>query len=102
MRQSRWAMILVAAGIGFGSGLAHSAELLLPANRSAYFAHEAIEIAVTGLAKGQTAAVELTPMKPGAMTVKFAVTGDGSTVLVSLPPRSLTPNEYTIKLDGKE
>jgi hypothetical protein len=81
---------------------ASAAEIILPQNRQAYYSGEPIEIAVAGLAKGQTAAVELTPEKPGATSVKFEAKGDGGTLTFVLPPRALAPNVYAIKLDGQE
>jgi hypothetical protein len=82
--------------------LASAAEIVLPQNRQAYYSSEPIELAVAGLAKDQTAAVELAPEKPGATPVKFDAKGDGGTVTFVLPPRALAPNVYALKLDGQE
>lgn len=81
---------------------AWGAELVLPQNRAAFFSEEAIELAVAGLAKGASAAVEVTPASKTASPLRFSVTGDGSTVTMALPPYALAPDSYTLKLDGKD
>src|SRR5687768_9497732 len=95
--------LLLVAGLALvPQPIATAAEIILPQNRQAYYSNEPIEIAVTGLTKDQTAAVELAPEKPGASPVKFDAKGDGGTVAFVLPPRALAPNVYSLKLDGQE
>lgn len=93
---------LVFAALDWGSPSALAAEILLPQNRQAYYSGEPIEIAIAGLPKDQSAAIELAPEKPGASPVKFDIKGDGTTLVFVLPPRALGPNMYSLRLDGKE
>jgi len=76
-----------------------AAEVLLPQNRSAFYSRESIELAVVGLARDQTATLELAA--PDVEPVSIPVTGDGGTVTVALPPNTLAPAVYTIAVDGK-
>src|SRR5262249_29342916 len=78
------------------------AELILPQNRSAFYASEPIELAVAGLAKGATTTIELVPDRKGLKAVKLPVRGDGSTVLGVLPAHSPAPATYTLRLGGKD
>ncbi len=79
------------------------AEIILPQGRSAFYADEAIELAVAGLARGQSATIALVPMgkSTGLARREVKVAGDGSTVVVELPPLYLAPGTYEIALDGK-
>ena len=84
-------------------GFVSAAEVLLPQQRTAYYAAEPFELAVVGLEKGAKAAVELAPTKNQALTpLKFEVAGDGSTVNSRVPAGALAPGEYAVKLDGKD
>jgi hypothetical protein len=74
-------------------------EVVLPQNRRAFYADESIELAVAGLARGQAATVALVPGGPGRREIR--VEGDGSTVVVELPPLYLAPGTYEVALDGK-
>ena len=78
-------------------------EIVLPQNRSAYYADEAIELAVAGLARGQAATIAMVPTgkAPGLARREVRVEGDGSTVVVELPPLYLAPGSYEVSLDGK-
>ena len=78
-------------------------EIVLPQDRSAYYADEAIELAVAGLARGQAATVAMVPRgkAPGLASREVRVEGDGSTVVVELPPLYLAPGTYEVVLDGK-
>lgn len=84
------------------ASLTAAAELVLPENRNTYFAREAVEIAVAGLPAGTAAKVEFVPKQETVGVLLCELLGDGSTVVAKLPPYSLTPGEYTLKLDGKE
>jgi hypothetical protein len=100
----RWITCLCAA-LGtwtYSAAFSNSAEIVLPQNRQAFYSGDSVEIAVAGLTKDQSATVELMPEKPGAMPVKLDVQGDGTTINLVLPSRSLAPNIYSVKLDGKE
>lgn len=79
---------------------AFCAEIVFPQNRMAYFTDEAIEIAISGLEKEKEALIVITPLS-GAQPYSFTVTGDGSTLLLNLPPNSFFPTSYTVTLDGK-
>lgn len=94
-----WALILTVLLV-LSSLPAISANLLFPQNRNAFFSDEVIELAVSGLAKGNMAAIIINPAT-GAQPYSFTVTGDGKTLLLQLPPYSLFPTSYTITLDGK-
>jgi hypothetical protein len=83
-------------------GLAQAAELVLPQNRNAFLSREPIELAVAGLPAGQAAKIELAPQRGNVEPAMFDVRGDGSTVLVTLPPFTLAPSEYTLRLDGQD
>jgi hypothetical protein len=85
-----------------GPAPAGAAELVLPQNRTAFYAAEPIELAVAGLKKGESAAVELVPAGKGLRSVSLALTGDGSTVLATLPANALAPSDYTVRLAGKD
>lgn len=88
-------LTLVLAGQTWG------AELLLPQNRAAFFSDETIELAVVGLAAGAQATLEITATTPGVHPVKLTATGDGSTLLYTLPPLALMSGVYNLALDGK-
>ena len=79
-----------------------AAELVLPENRNVYFAREAVEIAVAELPAGTTAKVEFVPKEAPAGPLACELVGDGSTIVAKLPPYSLAPGDYSLKLDGKE
>lgn len=101
MNRTWLALAIVAAGC-LASTAARAAEIVLPQNRTAYYADEPIEVAVSGLDKGATATVGLAPTNAALAPVRFVVTGDGSCVNSILPPRSLAPASYKVSLDGKE
>jgi hypothetical protein len=82
--------------------LAEAAELVLPQNRNAFLSRETIELAVAGLPVGQTAKIELVAKQEGVAPLTFDVQGDGSTVLVTLPPYALAAGEYGLRVDGQE
>ncbi|HVX15057.1 MAG TPA: hypothetical protein VHC22_27950 [Pirellulales bacterium] len=84
------------------SGIVPASELVLPQNRNAYLCREPIELAVAGLPAGGTAKIELVPKDAGATVVAFELKGDGSTVLVTLPPYALSAGEYALRLDGND
>lgn len=90
------------AGLCFVAQLAAAAELLLPQNRNAFFSRESIEIVVAGLPAGGTATLEAAPADARLAPLSFEVKGDGATALVALPPYSLAPGEYLLRLDGKD
>ena len=48
-----------------------AAEVLFPQERQAYYTHEAIELAVAGLADGAKAAVEIVPTQAGLAPLKI-------------------------------
>lgn len=75
-------------------------EVILPKGRHAYYAAEAVELAVADV-KDQ-AVVELVPQKPGAVAIKIVVAKGGRTAAYGLPAYALAPNVYTIKLNGKD
>ena len=74
--------------------------LLLPQNRAAYFSDEAIVLAVVGLAAGAHATLDITPATVGVHPVTLTATGDGSTLVYTLPPLALMPGDYNLSLDG--
>ncbi len=57
-------------------------------------------MAVAGLAKDAAAKVEIIPATSTATAVTFTATGTGSTVTSALPPYTLAPGKYSVKLDG--
>ena len=69
-----------------------AAELVLPQGKNAFYADEAIELAVAGLGLNATATVEVLPQGDGGLgTIECPVRGDGSTVTVVLPPMTSRP-----------
>ncbi len=89
------AMVMGGAVVG-SAAVSLAAEVILPAKRAAYYAHERIELAVAGLEAG--AAVDITLAAAGAEPVRFTVTGDGGTQVLSLPPNSLAPGTYAVQV----
>src|SRR5206468_1607454 len=81
--------------------LCPAAELILPQNRTAFYAAEAIEFAVAGLKKDDKATLGIVPRKKGLATIRHTFTGDGSTHGAVLPGNTLAPAEYNLTLDGK-
>jgi len=80
-----------------------AADLVLPQGKGAFYADEAIELAVAGLARDATATIELLPQGDrGLGPVSLHVRGDGSTVTVVLPPLTLAPGKYAVTLDGRQ
>ena len=79
-----------------------AAEIVLPDQRTSYYASEAVEVAVSGLAKGTSASVALVPQEHDASPVKFQVTGDGSTASTMIPAGALAPGAHAVHLDGKD
>jgi hypothetical protein len=95
--------LVVAAMLGLvlAGGALAAPEVVLPNARNAYYASEAIELAVAGLNAGDTATVAITPdakTSAGLQPMKLAYKG-GDTALV-LPPYSLAPGHYTISIEG--
>lgn len=82
------------------SGL-RAAEIILPQNRSAFYAKEAIEVAVSG-SLAAPAVVEFVPMNAGFATVKFTLQPGKAIPLATLPPFTLAPGEYSVRLNGQE
>ncbi|HVW00542.1 MAG TPA: hypothetical protein VHB77_09385, partial [Planctomycetaceae bacterium] len=78
-----------------------AAELVFPANRQAYFCSEPIELAAAGIEANHVVAAELDPDREGLPTVKLTFKGPGTRTLV-LPPYSLAPARYAVKLEGKD
>ena len=79
-----------------------AAELVLPQGKGAFYAGEAIELAVAGLDQDATATLELVPQGDGGLgAVSLLVQGDGSTVTFVLPPMTLAPGKYAVRLDGR-
>jgi len=78
------------------------AEIVLPQDRTAYYADEAFELAVAGLAQGAAASVELVSRDPALAPLKFQVSGDGAAVNTLIPAGSLARGVYAIHLDGKD
>ncbi|MBW3540989.1 MAG: hypothetical protein KY476_12020 [Planctomycetes bacterium] len=90
--------LAVTAFFAAAPAAAQAARLVLPQNRSAYYCDEPIELAVAGLPPGAEAIIELVPKTAGLGTVRLPVKGDGSTVAIVVPPNSLAPATYTVKL----
>ena len=88
-------LLSMSAIIGAGA-----ATLILPQNRSAFYADETIELAVAGLSNGEQAKLELQPAQPGNESVPLEFVGTDGTVIESLPPFSLAPGTYKLVLDG--
>jgi hypothetical protein len=61
------------------TSVANSAELMFPQIRDSYYSGETIELAVSGVEKGEKATVSITPKDgtAGSVPVSFSVTGDG-------------------------
>jgi hypothetical protein len=80
-----------------------TAELILPQGPTAFYADESIELAVAGLTRGQAATIALSPQRESAGLAirEVRVEGDGSTVVVVMPPLSLAPRVYRVALDGR-
>lgn len=79
-----------------------AAEIILPHERTAYYASEPIEIAIAALPGGEKALVSLVPQgTTAAAPVEFSATGDGSTLLFELPAGALAPGSYDLRLDGQ-
>jgi hypothetical protein len=80
-----------------------AAELILPQNRSAFYADESIELAVAGLNRSQAATIRLTGQSKAGRLAAYMINleGDGSTVVEVLPPLFLAPGVYEIALDDK-
>jgi hypothetical protein len=74
--------------------------LILPNLRSSYYAHEAVELAVSGTTAGTPVVVTLQPTAPALQPVELRATGDGATITLTLPPGSLAPDTYTVLLNG--
>ncbi len=86
----------------FFASQGRAAELVLPQGKGAFYAGEAIELAVAGLVKDATAMLELVPQGDGGLgAVSLLVQGDGSTVTFVLPPMTLAPGKYAVRLDGR-
>ncbi|MBM3970210.1 MAG: hypothetical protein FJ302_10145 [Planctomycetes bacterium] len=79
-----------------------AAELLFPQERQAFYSHEPIELAVTGLPEGAKAVVELVPTRAAVTPISFDVLGKTGTTTVEVTSGSLAPDVYVVKLDGKE
>jgi hypothetical protein len=79
-----------------------AAELIFPQNRNGYYSSEAVEIAVAGLAPAAKVSLEFAPQKPGPAPVPVRLEATSSTALVILPPGTLAPGVYTVRLDGKD
>jgi hypothetical protein len=81
---------------------AGAAELILPQNRTAFYADEAVEVAVAGLKNGEPTRLEFVPAGKGLRPVSFPVVGDGSTVVARVPAGTLAPAAYRLRLGGKD
>jgi hypothetical protein len=82
---------------------ARAAEVVIPSNRTGFRANEAVEIAVAGLPAGEKGSLELVPTNAaGATPLKIEVAGTGSTVTVVLPPMSLAPGAYKVRIGGQD
>lgn len=99
-------------GVGVAAGLLgamavcgpvlRAAAVVLPQERNVFWAGEAVEVAVAGLARGQQAKVEIVPTAAGVVRpVSWLVVGDGGTVTGVLPPDGLAPGSYAVALDGQ-
>ncbi len=98
------ARVLYVVGLtaAFFASQGRAAELVLPQGKGAFYAGEAIELAVAGLAQDATATLELVPQGNGGLgAVSLLVQGDGSTVTFVLPPMTLAPGKYAVRLDGR-
>ena len=76
--------------------------LILPQNRQAFYTDEQIELAVADLRSSQTAIVELVPESGTALPLQLSWRGNGSTVTKILPPFTLAPAWYTVRLNGRD
>src|SRR5262245_60864040 len=79
-----------------------AADLVLPQNRNAFYFADEIELAVAALKKGAEITLEFVPQTKGLSKLSFQLTGDGSTLLGVLPPNTLAPGGYTLRLGDKE
>jgi hypothetical protein len=59
MTRNLWPAVILA--LAFVAQPIPGAELILPQNRTAFYCHEAIEVAVAGLAKGASTTLEFVP-----------------------------------------
>ncbi|MFW6038927.1 MAG: hypothetical protein ACOC9P_00440 [bacterium] len=90
-------MLLVVARPGF------AAEALLPQVRTAYHSGERIELAVTGLEEGASAALNIEPVEgEAASRLTFDITGEPGSELIELPPHTLVPGEYHVTVSHGE
>lgn len=88
--------------IGICQAAEPAAEIVLPQGRQAYYSSETIELAVSGLDKGAAATIAVVPEENDAKPIQIRVQGDGGAATVALPPFSLAPGSYTIRLDDKQ
>ncbi len=101
MRRTFTAFMVIVSTLLISVSL-RAAQLVLPQERTAYYANEPIELAVAGLAKDTAATLELIPQGAALSPVKITVRGDGSTVTLIVPAGTLAPGAYTLRLDGKD
>ncbi|MFO0877120.1 MAG: hypothetical protein U0840_07070 [Gemmataceae bacterium] len=97
--RSIWAAVVTGLVLGFTSG--HAAELHLPQQRTAYYASEPIEMAISGLASAKENRLEIVPLARGMKPLTRTIRGDGTTMLLLLAPGSLAVGEYELRLEGK-
>jgi hypothetical protein len=81
-------------------GHAQAAQLVLPQERNAYYCDEPIKLAIAGLAPGATAKIQLAAEDSSLAPVAAEVRGNGETLTLVVPPGTLAPAAYAIRLDG--
>src|SRR5262245_46461675 len=73
-------------------------QLILPQERTAYYADEPMELAVAGLAKGASIELQINPKQEGSAQIVLPIQGNGSTVVLAVPAGALPPGSYSFKL----
>lgn len=103
MNRMRNATVVMIVCLTSAARAASSAEIVMPQGRNAFYSDETIELAVAGLERAQSATIALVPRGgvAGIGRRELRVVGDGSTVVVELPPLYLAPASYEVTLDGR-
>lgn len=82
-------------------GPAAAAEAILPQNRAAFYFAEPIEVALSGVKKGDTIKLELRPDAKGPASLVLNVQANGPDPFLRLPGGLLAPGAYSLLVDGK-
>jgi len=80
----------------------NAAHIILPQGRQAYYADEAIELAIAGLAADTDITIEIASEETSLSRLRIPVEGDGTTRILRIPEAALAPGNYSIRLDGQD